>query len=57
MCPLPSRLDKKCGEWDTLFLNPLCKSNIINKDSTLNLGQMVECLKKIVEKIILLLNE
>ena len=36
----------KCDECNTLFMNwgcPFCKSNIMDKDSTLNLGQMVKC--------------
>ena len=36
----------KCDECNTLFMNwgcPFCKSNIMDKDSNLNLGQMVKC--------------
>ena len=36
----------KCDECNTLFMNwgcPFCKSNIMDKDSTLNLGHMVKC--------------
>ena len=36
----------KCDECNTLFMNwgcPFCKSNIMDKDSTLNLGQMIKC--------------
>ena len=36
----------KCEKCDTLFMNwgcPFCKSNIIDEDTTLQIGQMIKC--------------